>query len=1276
MNQGSPWGPQFLPNVLLIDSNGDGFLDIIAGADNNSGGSFTPVYAYALGNGAGNFASAQPISGVNGKTRSMTFADVDANGSLDILATTQGGVALLTSTNANRPDLSGQTLGVDGPLVFAAGQNSLTATVTNNHISEPAVITAFSVDGDSPNPDDFSTGTETCTAGPVASGGGTCQVEILFAPGDAGARAATILIASDIPASPTPFQVQGSGAADFGDAGNLGTGKDYTPSTVLPDGARHLATGPILGTYRDAESDGLADATAHGDDHTPASPDDEDGVTFPFNEEVGVLVMAAKSSTITPMAGVLISESTVGLTVTLSGATTGYLNAWLDWSDGSTGGPNGSFDDNGEHVIPNYQLSAGVNTVPVVLPEFGGPDTAVMRFRLTEASVAEPSPIGLEATGEVEDHLVSLKTGPQPIAPQGLGSGSVGLEGGNLVMRNGDGVVVSSLPLGSVSSLTITGDESDETITLDWDLVAAIPSIEVNLGGGFDALVINPGTGSPGTIEYNHTDATSGTITDGSNTLTFTGLDPIVDNGLTATRVFTFTADNETIILSPDGDGFTDNGMSYIDGGAAEEVSFVNPTSTLTVNTANGTNSVLLGLLDTDVDAGFTGVTANGGTGSDTFTATPASYPITIDGAGEGVGECDGLLLDLSGGAVVDVFTYDSGTGAGSYTFSSGHADITFTDIESVGSTELSIAANLATIYATQDLTTAAGNELIITVTNEGAMDANCVTVELSQALADFLDGEVGTESTGTLAGTTWTIPLLEAGEDATLTITGLVDNVNEGALTFILDALQDTDLTNNTASVVMSFGFPMPPKTHVNAALYYSKSTTGGAYDALIIGLYQGSPGIDGAVWCKVPDTAVGSWPTIPAASIGDLFRPCSNGLPHPLHVNDLFEDESGTMWLATWGNAGLYKSEDGGESWTDVEPILGPKSGWANVYTIIEDELDGTLYISANNGLVFRSLNDGDSWQQVGSLPGVSADTPWSMTAHPSEPGTIYAGTFGNGVFVSEDFGFTWTELDDDATVANENDDLRNVDATGDDFAGHIFDLEFSPDLSVGGDHVLYAGTGKGLWQAEIAVGTASTFVSGWTQNGPTVTLDDLSTVTPEVRTLAFVEDGGDTDDNLVAGTWGFGAFEWVSPNAGSTPSEVALKEGEITFVAVSPTGGIFLGASSGATALLTASSGTSTASEPQQTELPEGYALGQNYPNPFNPVTTIGFSVPETGRVKLSVFDGLGREVAVLVDGTIEAGHHEARFDAKSLPTGAYLYRLSTDAGAIARTLILMK
>jgi mannose/cellobiose epimerase-like protein (N-acyl-D-glucosamine 2-epimerase family) len=77
-----------------------------------------------------------------------------------------------------------------------------------------------------------------------------------------------------------------------------------------------------------------------------------------------------------------------------------------------------------------------------------------------------------------------------------------------------------------------------------------------------------------------------------------------------------------------------------------------------------------------------------------------------------------------------------------------------------------------------------------------------------------------------------------------------------------------------------------------------------------------------------------------------------------------------------------------------------------------------------------------------------------------------------------------------------------------------------------------------------------------------------------------------------------------------------------------------------------------------------LPEETALDQNYPNPFNPTTKIGFRVSGLGSswVKLSVYDILGREVAVLVDGPRTPGTHFAEFNARGLASGVYLYRLS--------------
>ncbi len=91
-----------------------------------------------------------------------------------------------------------------------------------------------------------------------------------------------------------------------------------------------------------------------------------------------------------------------------------------------------------------------------------------------------------------------------------------------------------------------------------------------------------------------------------------------------------------------------------------------------------------------------------------------------------------------------------------------------------------------------------------------------------------------------------------------------------------------------------------------------------------------------------------------------------------------------------------------------------------------------------------------------------------------------------------------------------------------------------------------------------------------------------------------------------------------------------------------------------------------------------VPAAYGLDQNYPNPFNPVTTIGFRVPEQrkGTVRLAVYDLLGREVAVLVDGNKEPGTHEIRFDASGLASGVYVYRFSVEGFAQSRKMIFLK
>jgi hypothetical protein len=95
-----------------------------------------------------------------------------------------------------------------------------------------------------------------------------------------------------------------------------------------------------------------------------------------------------------------------------------------------------------------------------------------------------------------------------------------------------------------------------------------------------------------------------------------------------------------------------------------------------------------------------------------------------------------------------------------------------------------------------------------------------------------------------------------------------------------------------------------------------------------------------------------------------------------------------------------------------------------------------------------------------------------------------------------------------------------------------------------------------------------------------------------------------------------------------------------------------------------------------------MPAGFALEQNYPNPFNPSTTIAYHLGGESAVRLSVFDVLGREVAVLENGVVSAGAHRATFDGAGLASGMYVTRLKAipvDGSAARveqRTMLLVK
>jgi hypothetical protein len=100
------------------------------------------------------------------------------------------------------------------------------------------------------------------------------------------------------------------------------------------------------------------------------------------------------------------------------------------------------------------------------------------------------------------------------------------------------------------------------------------------------------------------------------------------------------------------------------------------------------------------------------------------------------------------------------------------------------------------------------------------------------------------------------------------------------------------------------------------------------------------------------------------------------------------------------------------------------------------------------------------------------------------------------------------------------------------------------------------------------------------------------------------------------------------------------------------------------------------TGGVSSVREKQAPVVFSLAQNYPNPFNPSTVIRYALPHRSHVSLTVFNTLGQKVADLVDGEVEAGYYDVRFDGSRLSSGVYFYRLTAGQFVQTRSFVLVK
>lgn len=334
-----------------------------------------------------------------------------------------------------------------------------------------------------------------------------------------------------------------------------------------------------------------------------------------------------------------------------------------------------------------------------------------------------------------------------------------------------------------------------------------------------------------------------------------------------------------------------------------------------------------------------------------------------------------------------------------------------------------------------------------------------------------------------------------------------------------------------------------------------------------------------------------------------------------------------------------------NGGVNWSFIDNGIDPSQQW---YHRVRNDRVSPVYLWDNSGpYVYMSTNYGTAWTKTNAsaFPGEVSDM--SVSKYVSPGSVVYACLASGGKLRVYDGG-TWF---DRSTGLGAN-TVRHVQP-------HMTNISTGYALMNGltSGQKIYKTTNRGV---------------NWT---------NISGDMPNIPMSAMIPHP--TDDNkLYVGTE-MGCYR--STNAGTNWHR--WNNGMANATQVTEMGFIDSIAANGKFFVVSATYGRSiyyrdiSGDDPigisgNQTGIPEHYELSQNYPNPFNPVTKIKFALPSRDIVKLEVFDILGRNVATIANQEMNAGYHVMEFNASSLSSGIYFYRITTSKLVDTKKMMLVK
>jgi photosystem II stability/assembly factor-like uncharacterized protein len=399
--------------------------------------------------------------------------------------------------------------------------------------------------------------------------------------------------------------------------------------------------------------------------------------------------------------------------------------------------------------------------------------------------------------------------------------------------------------------------------------------------------------------------------------------------------------------------------------------------------------------------------------------------------------------------------------------------------------------------------------------------------------------------------------------------------------------------------------------------------------------------------------------------------------------------------------GLAGLpkvYKSTNSGVNWIDITGNLisnpEPYSVWAVDGNVIYAADGGSNGGAGGNARVWKTTNGGTTWTNILTTGGslgfingivfsrtmpsfgfIQSDPPngtpqpfwiakttdggnnWAVTSAPSMSSTygifntlvaIDNQFYGYGVYpdpnvhITTDGGTTWNS--------------RNLGITGNGTYGFAFSSDKTYGIAVTENSLPTIGrtTNGGVNWSPVNTGSV-TYIDFW-HRMKWVYGTSVCFLTGETSTGSIVKKSTDNGATWVTQTTpavsGLMNIDLVN-SSGSVYAYAVANDGKVIRLQQQLTG-----------------------INPVNSNIPADFTLHQNYPNPFNPVTKIKFALPNSGNVKLVVFDLLGREVTALVNEQLNPGTYEVDWNASNYPSGVYYYQLIAGEYSETKKMILIK